>query len=81
MHRNGSKDSILSILYRIILNNDERPVYIVQFFKEIINLENETKVKVGSMSDKNLVKKELSDSSIIYKVPRPLEVIMLKKII
>ena len=79
LHRNGSKDSILSILYRIILNNDERPVYIVQFFKEIINLENETKVKVGSMSDKNLVKKELSDSSIIYKVPRPLEVIMLKK--
>lgn len=79
LHRNGSKDSILSILYRIILNNDERPVYIVQFFKEIINLENEAKVKIGSISDKKLVKKELSDSNIIYNVPRPFEVIMLKK--
>ena len=71
LHRNGSKESILSILYRIILNNDERPVYIVQFFKEIINLENETKEKIGTISDKKLVKKELSDSNIIYKVPRP----------
>ena len=79
LHRNGSKESILSILYRIILNNDERPVYIVQFFKEIINLENETKEKIGTISDKKLVKKELSDSNIIYKVPRPFEVIMLKK--
>lgn len=80
LHRNGSKDSILSILYRIILNNDERPVYIVQFFKEIINLENEAKQKVGFISDKNLVKKELYDTNIIlYKVPKPFEVILLKK--
>jgi len=79
LHRNGSKDSILSILYRIILNNDERPVYIIKFFKEIINLENEAKEKVSFISDKKLVKKELSDSSIIYNVPRPFEVIMLKK--
>ena len=79
LHRKGTKDLILNILYRIILNNDERPVYIIQFFKEIINLENETKEKVEVISDKKLAKKELSDSNTPYEVPKPLNIILAKK--
>ena len=79
LHRKGTKDLILNILYRIIINNDERPLYIIKFFKEIISLENETKEKVVGISDKKLSKKELSDSNSPFEVPKPINIILVKK--
>lgn len=79
LHRKGTKELILNILYRIILNNDERPLYIIQFFKEIISLENETKEKVEGISDKKLSKKELSESNSPFEVPKPINIILVKK--
>ena len=78
LHRKGTKDLILNILYRIIINNDERPLYIIKFFKEIISLENETKEKVVGMSDKKLSKKE-SESNSPFEVPKPINIILVKK--
>jgi len=79
LHRKGTKDLILNILYRIILNNDERPVYIIKFLKEIISLENETKQKVVGISDKKHSKKELSDSNSPFEVPMPINIVLVKK--
>ena len=79
LHRKGTKDLILNILYRIILNNDERPVYIIKFLKEIISLENETKQKVVGISDKKHSKKELSESNSPFEVPMPINIVLVKK--
>ena len=79
LHRKGTKDLILNILYRIIINNDERPLYIIKFFKEIISLENETKEKVVGISDKRLSRKELSESNSPFEVPKPINIILVKK--
>ena len=79
LHRKGTKDLILNILYRIIINNDERPLYIIKFFKEIISLENETKEKVVGISDKRLSRKDLSESNSPFEVPKPINIILVKK--
>ena len=50
-----------------------------QFFKEIINWDNQTKEKVEIISDKKLAKKELSDSNLPYDVPRPFNIVLAKK--
>ena len=79
LHRKGTNNLILNILYRLILNDDEKPMYIIQFFKELIDLDNQTKEKVEIISDKKLAKKELSDSNIPYEVPKPFNIILAKK--
>ena len=79
LHRNDTNNLILTILFRLILNGDEKPKYIVDFFKEIINLDNQAKEKVEIISDKKLAKKELSDLNIPYEVPKPFNVVLAKK--
>ena len=79
LHRKGTNNLIINILYRLILKGEENPKYIIDFFKELINLDNQTKEKVEIISDKKLAKKELSDSNIPYEVPRPFNIILAKK--
>ena len=79
LHRSDTNNLILTILFRLILNGDEKPKYIVDFFKEIINLDNQAKEKVEIISDKKLAKKELSDLNIPYEVPKPFNVVLAKK--
>ena len=79
LHRNDTNNLILTILYRLILNGDEKPKYMVDFFKELINLDNKAKEKVEIISDKKLAKKELSDLNIPYEVPKPFNVVIAKK--
>ena len=38
LHRKGTNNLILNMLYKIILNNEEKSFYIIKFFKEIISL-------------------------------------------
>ena len=80
LNRKGTSSLILSILYKIILNNDERAFLIIKFFKEIISLENTAKEKIEVISDKKLAKKELSESNLPYEVPKPFNVIKAKKV-
>ena len=79
LHRKGSNNLILNILYKIMLNDEEKPFHIIQFFKEIINLENAAKEKLEVISDKKLAKKELSESNLPYEVPKPFNVVKAKK--
>ena len=79
LHRKGTNNLILSILYRLILKGEENPVYLIQFFKELIDLDNKAKEKVEIISDKKLVKKELSDSHNPYEVPHPFNIVLAKK--
>ena len=79
LHRKDTNTLILSILYRLILKGEEQSYYIVEFFKELINLDNKTKEKVEIISDKKLAKKELSDSHNPYEVPKPFNIILDKK--
>ena len=58
LNRKGTNSLILNILYKIILNNDEKPYHIIKFFKDIISLENAAKEKIEVISDKKLAKKE-----------------------
>ena len=80
LNRKGTSNLILSILYKIILNNDEKSFLIIKFFKEIISLENTAKEKIEVISDKKLAKKELSESNLPYEVPKPFNVIGAKKV-
>jgi len=79
LHRKGTNNLILNILYRLILNDDEKPIYIIDFFKELIKLDNKTKEKVEIISDKKLAKKELYDSNTPYEVPKPNNIILARK--
>ena len=79
LHRKGANNLILNILYRLILNDDEKPIYIIDFFKELIKLDNKTKEKVEIISDKKLAKKELYDSNTPYEVPKPNNIILARK--
>ena len=79
LHRKGTNNLILNILYKIILKNEDNPFYIIKFFKEIISLENTAKEKVEVISDKKLQKKELSESNLPYEVPKPFNIIIAKK--
>ena len=79
LHRKGTNNLILNILYKIILNNEEKSFYIIKFFKEIISLENASIVKVEVISDKKLAKKEISESNLPYEVPKPFNIIKAKK--
>ena len=79
LHRKDSNNLILTILYRLILKGEEKPNYIIDFFKELINLDNQTKEKVEIISDKKLAKKELSELNIPYEVPKPFNIILAKK--
>ena len=79
LHRKGTNNLILTILYRLILKGEEKPNYIIDFFKELINLDNQTKEKVEIISDKKLAKKELSELNIPYEVPKPFNIILAKK--
>ena len=79
LHRKGTKNLILNILYKIILNDEAKPFLIIKFFKEIINLENTAKEKVEVISDKKLAKKELSESNLPYEVPKPFNIVKAKK--
>ena len=79
LHRKGTNNLILNMLYKIILNNEEKSFYIIKFFKEIISLENASIVKVEVISDKKLAKKEISESNLPYEVPKPFNIIKAKK--
>ena len=79
LHRKGMNNLILNILYRLILNGDEKPYYIIEFFKELIKLDNQAKEKVEIISDKKLVKREISEMNMPYEVPRPFNFIKAKK--
>ena len=79
LHRKGTNNLILNMLYKIILNNEEKYFYIIKFFKEIISLENVSIVKVEVISDKKLAKKEISESNLPYEVPKPFNIIKAKK--
>ena len=79
LHRKGTNNLILNILYRLILKGEENPKYIIDFFKELVNLDNQTKEKVEIISDKKLAKKELADSNIPYEVPKPFNIVLAKK--
>ena len=79
LHRKATNNLIINILYRLILKGEENPKYIIDFFKEIINLDNQTKEKVEIISDKKLAKKELLDSNLPYDVPRPFNIVLAKK--
>ena len=79
LHRKGMNNLILNILYRLILNEDEKPYYIIEFFKELIKLDNQAKEKVEIISDKKLVKREISEMNMPYEVPRPFNFIKAKK--
>ena len=79
LHRKGSNNLILNILYRLILNEDEKPYYIIKFFQELVSLDNQAKEKVEIISDKKLVKKEISEMNMPYEVPRPFNIIKAKK--
>ena len=79
LHRKGTNNLILNILYKIILNNEEKSFYIIKFFKEIINLENTALEKIEVISDKKLAKKEISESNHPYEVPKPFNIIKAKK--
>ena len=79
LHRKGTNNLILNILYKIILNNLEKPFHIINFFKEIINLENTAKEKIEVISDKRLVKKEISESNLPFEVPKPFNLVKAKK--
>ena len=79
LHRKGTNNLILNMLYKIILNNEEKYFYIIKFFKEIISLENASIVKVEVISDKKLAKKEISESNLPYEVPKPFNIIKAKK--
>ena len=79
LHRKGTNNYIFNILYKIILNNDEKPFHIIKFFKEIISLENTAKEKVEVISDKKLAKKEISESNLPYEVPKPFNIVKAKK--
>ena len=79
LHRKGTNNLILNMLYKIILNNEEKSFYIIKFFKEIISLENVSIVKVEVISDKKLAKKEISESNLPYEVPKPFNIIKAKK--
>lgn len=79
LNRKGTNNLILNILYKIILNNAEKPFHIINFFKEIINLENTAKEKIEVISDKKLVKKEISESNLPFEVPKPFNLVKAKK--
>ena len=79
LHRKGMNNLILNILYRLILNGDEKPYYIIEFFKELIKLDSQAKEKVEIISDKKLVKREISEMNMPYEVPRPFNFIKAKK--
>ena len=79
LNRKGTNNLILNILYKIILNNLEKPFHIINFFKEIINLENTAKEKIEVISDKKLVKKEISESNLPFEVPKPFNLVKAKK--
>jgi hypothetical protein len=79
LHRKGTNNLILNILYKIILNDLEKPFHIINFFKEIINLENTAKEKIEVISDKKLVKKEISESNLPLEVPKPFNLVKAKK--
>lgn len=79
LNRKGTNSLILNILYRIILNNDEKPYHIIKFFKDIISLENAAKEKIEVISDKKLAKKELSEPNNSFEVPKPFNIVKDKK--
>ena len=79
LNRKGTNNLILNILYKIILNNEENPIHIINFFKAIISLENTAKEKIEVISDKKLAKKEISESNLPYEVPKPFNVVKAKK--
>ena len=78
-HRKGTKELILSILYRLILDKKENPFYIILFFRYMIVLEINAKFKVEFISDKKLAKKELKESNIPLEVPKPFNIMLSKK--
>ena len=80
LNRKGTNSLILNILYKIILNNDANPIHIINFFKDIISLENTAKEKIEVISDKKLAKKEISESNQPYEVPKPFNVVKAKKV-
>ena len=79
LHRKGTNNLILNILYKLILNNEANPLHIIKFFKEIISLENTAIEKIEVISDKKLQKKELSESNLPYEVPKPFNIAAAKK--
>ena len=79
LHRKATNNIIINILYRLILKGEENPKYIIEFFKELIKLDNQTKKKVEIISDKKLARKELSDSNLPYDVPMPFNIVLAKK--
>ena len=79
LYRKGRNNLIINILYRLILKGEEKPKYIIDFFKELTHLDNQTKEKVEIISDKKLAKKELSDSNNPYEVPKPFNIVLAKK--
>ena len=80
LNRKGTNSLILNILYKVILNNDANPIHIINFFKDIISLENTAKEKIEVISDKKLAKKEISESNQPYEVPKPFNVVKAKKV-
>lgn len=80
LNRKGTNSLILTILYKVILNNDANPIHIINFFKDIISLENTAKEKIEVISDKKLAKKEISESNQPYEVPKPFNVVKAKKV-
>ena len=80
LNRKGTNSLILNILYKVILNNDANPIHIINFFKDIISLENTAKEKIEVISDKKLTKKEISESNLPYEVPKPFNVVKAKKV-
>ena len=78
LRRKGAKDIILNSLYKIILKNEARPNYIINFFVAIIEKMCNALPK-NIIPDKKTMKKEISESNIAANLPKTFDIIMKKK--
>ena len=78
LRRKGTKDIILNNLYKIILNNETKTNYIINFFIAIIEKICNAMPK-NIIPDKKTIKKEISESNVAVNLPKTSDIIITKK--